>query len=240
MNIEDIGVLLEKKKLGEKSLIVKIFSKNNGLLSGAVNNASSKQVARSINPGNLISFNWQARLVEHLGVFRFELVKPISFKIFSSPLKMHLIQSMLAILTFALPEGVIESNIYDKTVTFIDMLADRDDSLMDYLEFEIDILSELGFKIDITSCAVTNSLDNLYYISPRTGRSVIKEVGDPYREKLFVIPDFFNKRRSINYSEMLHGMSITGYFLQKNIFNLKNAPSPKARENLINYLQSYI
>ena len=241
MQIKGNGIILEKKKIGENSLLVKLFTQDQGIVHGAINNAHSKQNARIAQLGNLVNFTWQARLIEHLGVFKIELVRPISFKIFSSQFKMHIIQSMLAIIAFALPEGVCEQPIYNRLIEFLDKLSYSDELgtiYMDYLQFEIMILSDLGFKIDVDSCAVTNKTDNLFYISPKTGRAVTKEIGLAFHDKLFILPDYFVSPRTISLGEMLIGLRITGYFLQKNIFHLKRENSLEIRDNLIRHIES--
>ena len=236
MQIEGEAIVLFKKKLGENSLLVKLFSREQGIVIGAINNANSKSMSRVIQPGNFVHFIWQARLVEHLGILRTELIKPISFKIFSSQIKMHIIQSMLATIAFALPEGVPEVSIYNRLESYMKKLTNCEDIYMDYLLFEIGLLAELGFAIDMESCAVSNETENLYYISPKTGRAVTKEVGAAYHDKLFILPDYFISPRSINIAELLDGLEITSYFIKKHILSLKHISNIEARDNLLSYL----
>ena len=236
MQINDSGIILEIRKLGEKSLLLTLFSENHGLIKGAINYRKSSNFERSAQPGNLVEFIWKARLIDHLGTLTLELIKPISFKIFSQQLKMLMLQSILSTLRIALPEGLNENHLYKKTIEFIELLPHNSKAMNEYICLELSILSHLGFEIDLNVCATTNYIGKLHYLSPRTGRGVIEEAGKEYHDKLFIIPDYFYQKREISLKEFLTGIKITNHFLAQNIFSQKNLLSLSGRDNLTNYL----
>lgn len=236
MQIIDSGIILDKRELGEKALLITIFSENHGLIKGAVNNKKSKRLAQTIAVGNKVEFNWKARLINHLGTLTLELIKPLSFKIFSDQLKMLMLQSIFSTLSIALPEGLNENSLYNETEAFITTLADSKEAMVKYIYLELSILSHLGFEIDLQNCAVTNSSGQLYYLSPKTGRGATEEAGRLHHDKLFVIPDYFYRHKEISFEEFRSGLKITNHFLSQNIFKEKNIAYPLGRANLINFL----
>jgi len=236
MQINDYGIILEARKLGEKSLLLTIFSENHGLIKGAINHKRLSSSERVAQPGNLVKFVWKARLIEHLGTLILELIKPISFKIFSEQIKMLMLQSILSTLQIALPEGLNENLLYKETVEFIDILSNSNKAMTEYIHLELSILSQLGFEIDLNICAMTNYVGKLYYLSPKTGRGVTEEAGREYHDKLFIIPDHFYQKEEISLQEFVNSLKITSHFLSQNIFSQKNLLSISGRENLASFL----
>jgi DNA repair protein RecO (recombination protein O) len=240
VQIVDSGIILDKKELGENALLITIFSENHGLIKGAVNNKKSKRLAQTIAHGNKVAFNWKARLIDHLGTFTLELVKPLSFKIFSDQLKMLMLQSIFSTLSIALPEGLNENSLYHETEEFINNLASKAEAMTKYIHLELSILSHLGFEIDLQTCALTNATCQLHYLSPKTGRGATKEAGRSHHDKLFIIPDYFYHPKAISLEEFLSGIKITSHFLSQNIFREKNISYPHGRANLMNFLMQQI
>jgi len=150
-----------------------------------------------------------------------------------------MLQSLFTVLTISLPEGIEENQIYLEIEKFIKNLGSLENTMIDYLNLEITILTQVGYQIDLQTCAVTNKCEKLFYISPKSGRAVTQEAGHKYHDQLFIIPDYFYEHRPINYQEFLDGLKITGHFLQKNIFHHKNIAMPSSRVNLIDYVQKH-
>jgi len=228
MKIEDEGIVISSQKFGDKGLILKIFSKNHGIIKGLV--SGQKKNMQTAQQGNLISFTWQARLEEHLGKINAYIERPYPLLNYESYSKILSISSACSIFDKILQERENMAELYYDFIEFLESLS-TDEWMKKYCIFESKILSNCGFGFDLSGCAITGETEDLYYISPKTGAAATKEAGEKYKDRLFIIPEFFLENTAkASISEVVEALNLTRYFLAKEFFNEneQRIPSPAA------------
>ncbi len=213
MNIEDVGILVSKIKYGETSLILSIFSKNHGLQKGILKGATSLKNKSILEIGNVLKFQKRARSDEYLGFLKIDLQESYLYKIFNNTNKLLTISSICELVSSFLPEKEKDVKFYNLTISTIIVLQ-KEDFIKYYIKWELKFLEKIGIGLDLSKCIVSNQINNLYYLSPKTGKSVTKEVGKTYHNKLFIIPDFFKNLES-NYTknDIYESFKIINHFL---------------------------
>tara|TARA_Y100001978_G_C23605595_1_gene390979 strand:+ start:123 stop:881 length:759 start_codon:yes stop_codon:yes gene_type:complete len=247
----DVGIILSAKKYGEKGLIVNILTKSYGRHIGWVHNYKTKNTLSTVQAGNLVKVFWKSRLIEQMGYFKIELISSISGKIFDEKLKLQALISLCSLLENFLPERQNYTQIFEATKAFTNLLAINEQSennqwIKGYVKWEIGLLSAIGFSLDLKKCAVTGQTNNLYYVSPKTGKAVSREGAGKFAPKLFKLPMFLGGTEIIGLSlneEIILGLNITTYFFKNKLLlsindnNIMNLPNPRDRlENMIKKL----
>lgn len=224
MKIEDEGIIISSSRFGERDVILKIFSKNNGIIKGLLKNQRS--TSSSAQQGCLVSFSWNARLEEHLGTLKVSVEKPYPLLNYNDYMKILSVSSACSILDKILQEREEMSNLYNDFTEFLENLS-TEDWLRNYSIFEAKILQDCGFGLDLQCCAITGNTEDLYYISPKTGAAASKLAGEKYKDRLFIIPQFFLENSAKpSISEVIEALNITRYFLAKSFFVESKIPSP--------------
>ena len=247
----DIGIILSAKKYGEKGLIINILTKSHGRYVGWINNHKTKSILSSVQPGNLVKVFWKSRIIEQMGNFKIEEISSISGKIFDEKLKLQALISLCSLLEKFLPERQSYSEVFDATKAFLNLLAINNDVdnklwIKGYVKWEIGLLSSIGFSLDLKQCAVTGQKNNLYYVSPKTGKAVSKEAAGKFAPKLLRLPMFLGGaeviRSNLN-EEIITGLNIATYFFKNKLLlsindsKILNLPHPRDRlENMIKKL----
>lgn len=212
----DKGLVLSSKPLGDKKFIVSLFTKEKGRHLGVVKKKMPPLTA------SFFSGRWQARLSEQMGSFYLEDEKSVHLSFLDDKKRLNVISSMCYLLDHLLPERESYPEFYDLTYHFLTSL-DEDDFQKKYIFWEVELLSALGFGLDLSKCAGGGDANDLAYVSPKTGRAVSKKMGDPYKDKLLPLPAFMFKNEAPNKDDLLKGLSMTGYFLITHV-GLKNLP----------------
>jgi DNA repair protein RecO (recombination protein O) len=101
-----------------------------------------------------------------------------------------------------------------------------------YVRWEVGVLAELGFALDLEKCAATGETENLAYVSPRTGRAVSYSAGAPYKERLLILPRFLVGGIGINDEDIASGLKLTAHFLARDVLGSLNRDIPRARRRL--------
>lgn len=212
----DKGLVLSSKPLGDKKFIVSLFTKEKGRHLGVVKKKMPPLTA------SFFSGRWQARLPEQMGSFYLEDEKSVHLSFLDDKKRLNVISSMCYLLDHLLPERESYPEFYDLTYHFLTSL-EEDDFQKKYIFWEVELLSALGFGLDLSKCAGGGDANDLAYVSPKTGRAVSKKMGDPYKDKLLPLPAFMFKNEAPNKDDLLKGLSMTGYFLITHV-GLKNLP----------------
>jgi DNA repair protein RecO (recombination protein O) len=230
MKIEDTGIIISSYKFGDTALVVKILSQNHGVIKGLLK--GQRRNHSTIQSGNLVHFTWSARLSEHLGMLSISLEKAYSLLNFSDYQKILSISSLCSLLDALLPEREEYSDIFEEFIAYMHNLS-FDNWLQRYIMMELLILNRTGFGIDLEKCSVTGTSNNVTYISPKSGSAVSKDVGEPYKSRLFKIPAFFLEKENemvqkqpTEMQEILEGLEITRYFFAKHFFTDSFAKLP--------------
>ena len=236
MQWHDKGIVLSAKKHGENALIIKLLTENHGIYSGVVRYGVSKKVKFMFEPGNLLSITWKARLPEHIGSFKCEVLELYLNNIINKPQHLAALSSHCALEELLLPEREKCQSIFTQSIEFLTILASKTNSwAYDYIRWEINFLKELGFGLDLTKCAVTGQKHDLLYVSPKTGRAISRNAAGKWANRLFPLPSFIiNKDCDIDQAEnkLYEGIKISSYFLNK-YAQLIGLELPNARKILI-------
>lgn len=233
MEWRDEGVLLTMRLHGETSAIIEVFTAAHGRHAGVVRGGASRRMAAMLQPGTQVQAVWSARLDEHLGTF---VVEPLHSRaaILADRMALAGLNSVCALLHLALAERDPHGALWLRTVALLDQLAAGSDWQADYLRWELDLLEDLGFGLDLTTCAVTGSREDLAYVSPRTGRAVSRGAAGDWAARLLPLPPLLLGQGPAMGREMAQGLALTGHFLHKGLQAvLHDRPLPEARARLI-------
>lgn len=213
MILEGEAIVLGTRKFAERSTLISVFAKEHGLLTGLLK-------AQTLNPGTTIHMTWKARLTEHLGTIKCEMLEDITPLIYNSYEKLILLNNGLFTLLKVLPEKFPKPELYEAFSSFIKILR-HNNYYHKYIIFELILLKNIGFGIDLSRCAVSNA-KNVAFISPKTGKAVSSEVGNKYQSKLFPVTRLLlNTSKDCdadyiaNKKEFAESLKITDYFLHK-------------------------
>lgn len=237
MQWTDEAILLSIRKFGETKAVTRVFSRTHGVHGGVVRGASSKTQRGVLQPGNAVSATWNARLSEHMGAFKIEPLQPFSAYAMADKYKLAALSSACALLEAALPERHPYPVLYHHVYAFLEQLSDSGDWLETYIRLELEILAQSGFGLDLKTCAATGSLENLSYVSPKSGRAVSKDAGEPYKDKLLPLPAFLCSATKGDMQETLAGLRLTGYFLDSRLTAPHGKKLPAARQRLVTMMK---
>lgn len=231
MIIEDTAIVIKYRTYSEKYFIVSVFSNT----TGRINGLTYRSKTALPQPGDIVKFSLKARLETHLGRMRLEIQKSNSALQFTDSLRVYTMQSMLEILYMALPENHPYTSLWGKVTQTIQNFYNADNALKAYCFFELFLLEELGFGLNLSCCAVTGTTQNLSHVSPKTGRAVCTDAAAPYINKLLKLPSFFlNHNADFTNEDMLAALTLTAYFIQTHL--LPNKSLPTSRSELIKKL----
>jgi DNA repair protein RecO (recombination protein O) len=228
MEWRDEGVIVGVRSHGETSAIAEILTAEHGRCLGMVRGGRSRHMRPVLQPGNLVMVTWRARLEEHMGMF---MLEPLALKagfILAYPFRLAGLSTLMA-LAQMLPEREPHPKLYHAAHVVLSSI--EDDAVWPALlvRWEMGLLDELGFGLDLAKCASTGSLEDLIYVSPKTGRAVSGAAGLPYHDRLFALPGFLRGEGAIAVGDVLAGLKLTGFFLERHVFGPRAIAMPKAR-----------
>jgi DNA repair protein RecO (recombination protein O) len=236
MNFQDQGIIIAKRTLKESSFIISAITANHGIYSGVVSRIS-KKLLPLYQPGNLVDFFWQARLHEDIGLSRCELVRSFSAQLMSNKLKLYAFNSIINLIKISFIEREPHNNFFPLFKNYLEKLSQDFDAL-DYIKLELDLIREAGYRLDLTTCAATGESCNLAYVSPKSGRAVSKQAGEPYAHSLLPLPNCLTENHTAqkaSSTELIQAFAITSYFFNRYIFHNNE---PEERKRFITYLCS--
>jgi DNA repair protein RecO (recombination protein O) len=238
MQWNDKAIILSVRPHGESSALCKLFSRHHGLYAGMVR--LSKKNRPAFQPGSHVDATWKARLEEHLGtITSCELEESCLAHILDDGLKLTAITAGLTLTEHSLAERDPHPILFDYLSRFIHSVTrgQKEHWLAHYVRLELDLLNELGFALDLTSCADTGLSENLTYVSPRSGRAVSEESGKPYHKKLLPLPRFLADSSHVpSLKEIEQGLLLTGFFLERHLFMDTGRKIPATRGRLLDML----
>lgn len=213
------ALVLTTRKHGEADLIAEVMTPGYGRHLGLVRAGRSARKTPILQPGNTIRATWKARLATQLGRFTVELIKSRSGEMFSSPVALYSLQHVAALYRL-LPERDSHPALYDALGVVLDNLETASICGPLLVRLELHLLQELGYGLDLSACAATGRVDDLAYVSPRSGRAVGREAGQPYHDKLLPLPAFLvdgqrQRGSEISYRDIQQGFQMTQFFLER-------------------------
>lgn len=237
MQWTDEGIVLSVRPHGETSAIAEVFTRHQGRALGLVRGGRSRRIRPVLQPGNHVDSTWKARLEEHLGQMTLELRRGYAAEALESRMELAGLASMCALLRY-LPERDPHRNLYEVTLFVFSFFDDADVWPALMARWELELLDELGFGIDLSKCAATDVTEDLQFVSPKSGCAVSGAAGAPYADKLLKLPGFLQggEDRRATSRDVIDAMELTGYFLSRDVMEPRGDVLPETRERLMGYL----
>jgi len=234
MEWSEEGIVVGARRHGETDVIIEVLTAGHGRHLGLVKGGRSRRLRPILQPGNTLSLTWRARLHEHLGNFRAEPVKERSADLMATPTGAFGLALAGAHLRL-LPERDPHPRLYDALSALLDNLDHAPLAAEMMVRFEMLLLDELGFGLDLETCAATGREDELIYVSPRSGRAVSREAGEAYRDRLLPLPALLAGPATgeAETAQLEEAFLLTGYFLERHVFDVRGEGLPEVRLNFL-------
>lgn len=228
------GILLSARPHGESAAIVDVFVPARGRWSGVVRGGAGRRMAPVLQPGTQVDVTWSARLEAHLGHFTVEPLRSRMAQAMADRLALAGLGAVTGLLTACLPEREAHDALYARTEPLLDLLGQREIWPLAYLQWEMALLTELGFGLDLSACAVTGAQEDLLFISPRTGRAVSRAGAGEWADRLLPLSPALVGAGAED-EHIREGLRVTGYFLEHRAA-LGARAIPAARQRLIDLI----
>jgi len=237
MDFTDEGIFISAKPLGEANAIAEILTAAHGRHLGLVRGGRSRRLRPLLQPGNLLSLSWRARLADHLGGFAVEMIDPLAARVLDDQAALAAIGSLTS-LAKLLPERDPHPELYHGALQVLRALDDAARWPALLVHWEMMLLQDLGFGLDLSACAATGVETDLAFVSPRSGRAVSRHAGEAYGDRLLKLPRFLVEGEAVDVSpqEVVAGFALTGHFLARHVLAPHGQSLPQSRERLIGLL----
>jgi len=236
MDWTDHGIVLARRRHGETAAVVTLLTRDHGLHAGLVRGGAGKRAAGLYQPGTVVEAQWRARLPEHLGTYTCEGLSAMAGRILDDPGRLAALAASCALIELSCPEREPHQALYAATLGWLGVL-EAPGWGADYVRWEVALLTELGYGLDLSVCAVTGVTEGLSHVSPRTGRAVAEAAAAPYRDRLLPLPAFLLGPGAAEAGAVLDGLRLTGHFLERHVTALHDRPLPPARSRLIDRIR---
>src|SRR5579859_1460584 len=241
MEWTDDGIILGVRRHGESSAIVELLTREHGRHLGLVRGGAGSRMRPLLQPGNSVRAVWRARLDEHLGTYAIEGTRLRAASLLASS---HAVYGVthLAALARLLPERDPHEDIYEMLNRTLDDFEDAGGAAVHLVRFELAMLAELGFGLDLANCAATGETTDLVYVSPKSGVAVSRSAGEPWRDRLLRLPSFLRQggegaedgANDWSDQDLEDGFQLTGLFLLRHVLEPRGQGHSDAREGFIN------
>lgn len=234
MQWTDDGFVLGIRRHGEANAILELMTRAHGRHLGMVRGGAGTRMRPVLQPGNTLRAHWRARLDDHLGSYTVEGINLRAGSLFSDSHAVFAV-THLAALARLLPERDPHEIVFDHLEQIFEHLIDPATAATLAVRFELLMLSELGFGLDLVHCAATGETADLAYVSPKSGRAVSRKAGEPWRNRLLRLPVFLNADVDgpVSASDLYDGFSLTGFFLERHVLEPRGLTLPDARAHFI-------
>lgn len=237
MNWSDEGIVLSVRPHGETASVVELLTRTHGRHLGLVHGGRSRKARPVLQIGNHVAITWKARLADHLGHMQVELIRGYAATAMEEPAALSGLTS-LAAMARLLPERDPHPNLFEVTLFVLAYLDDASVWPALLVRWELALLGELGFGLDLAECAATGANDGLIYVSPKSGRAVSASAGEPYRDRLLSLPAFLlpGRKAPLAPGDIEAGFALTGHFLETRVLQPSGEELPDARLRMLTYL----
>jgi len=238
MEWSDEGVVLSVRANGETAAVVELLTRAHGRHLGLVHGGRSRKLRPVLQIGNHVDATWKARLADNLGHYSVELRQGFAAPLMEDAAALAALTSLVSMARL-LPERDPHPNLYEITLFVLGYLGEPAVWPALMVRWELALLDELGFGLDLATCAATGGSAELTYVSPRSGRAVSAEAGEPYKDRLLVLPAFLRggPASEVRREDILAGLALTGYFLEARALAPHGLAMPEARSRLAGYLR---
>ncbi len=239
MEWTDDAIVLGIRPFGEHSAILEALTRSHGRHLGLVRGASSKRTKGMLELGNVLSLHWRARIDQQLGNYSLELVAARAAHFFDDALKLDGLTAACAMCAATMPEREAHGRVFEALDGVLQTMVLRasPDWITSYVRFELVLLEDLGFGLDLNQCAVTGAQEGLTHVSPKTGRAVTGETAKPFADRLLPLPRFMvGHDQSADAKQLAEGLALTGFFLERIVLEPHGGAMPPARLRLFQRL----
>jgi DNA repair protein RecO (recombination protein O) len=238
MEWSDEGMILSVRPHGETGAVLELFTRRNGRHLGLVHGGRSRKLRPILQIGNHVEASWKARIADNLGHFALELRKSYAALVLDDAAALAALASIAA-LARLLPERDPHPNLFEVTLFVLGYLDEREVWPALLVRWELALLEELGFGLDLTTCAATGAATDLTYVSPKSGRAVSTAAAEPYKERLLALPQFLAGRapEGVSAADVAAGLALTEHFLLARVLRPRDLAMPEARNRLLSYLR---
>lgn len=234
MDWSDEGIVLAARPHSESNAVAELLTRAHGRHLGLVRGGRSRRQRPVLQPGNIVTVGWRARLSEHLGTFAIELVEARAARALDDAAGLAALSTLCA-LARLLPERDPHAALYDGAALVLRHIGDEALWPGLLVRWELELLNELGFGLDLSCCAATGMQEELVYVSPNSGRAVSRTAGAPYHDRLLALPAFLSNGPPVapGLRNVLEGFALTGHFLHRHVLAPRGLKMPEARARLI-------
>ncbi len=237
MEFEDDAYVLSARAHGETGAIVELLTARHGKYAAHVAGGASRRMKPFLQAGARTIVHYRARVSDQLGSAQLEPVGGGPSALFDDRMALAGLSAAAAVAAAALPEREPHPGVFlaFEALTAALMLPEIWPAV--FVRFEAGLLQELGFGMDLSKCAATGDVDDLIYVSPRTGRAVSRKAGEPYKDRLLPLPPFMlSAQTGLAAGDVKAGLDLTAHFLELFVFGPVNRPLPPARVWLVERL----
>ena len=242
MEWTDEGIVLGVRRHGESSAIVELLTREHGRHLGLVRGGAGSRMRPLLQPGNSVTAVWRARLDEHLGYYMLEGTRLRAATVLASSFAVYGV-THLASLARLLPERDPHLDIYQMLERILDDFDEAGEAAAHLIRFELAMLAELGFGLDLENCAATGETTELIYVSPKSGGAVSRRAGEPFRDRLLRLPPFLRQtqdgRNDWSDQDLQDGFRLTGLFLLRHVLEPRGQGHSDARDGFINAIAKH-
>jgi DNA repair protein RecO (recombination protein O) len=235
MEWTDEAVILGARRHGESSVIVEAMTRGHGRHLGLVRGGRSRRMSALIQPGNGVTLTWRARLDDHLGQFAIEGTELRAGRFLDDAASLFGLGHLAGLLRL-LPERDPHEGLYHALLVVLEHLDSPDVAAALMVRFELALLADLGFGLDLSACAVSGATQDLVFVSPKSGRAVSARAGEAYAARLLALPAFVSDRfmgDHVTSEQIAAGFALTGHFLRRNIYEPRGLVPPDERASFL-------
>jgi DNA repair protein RecO (recombination protein O) len=229
---EDEAIVLSARPHGEGHAVVSVFAREHGHWRGHVRGGASSRHRGVWQPGNVVAAAWSARVADQLGHLAGEPLDANAAAAMDEPWSLAILAAACSVAEAALPEHEPHPLAYVGLQALLARIGEGRSLAPDYVRWEVALLAELGYGLDLSACAVTGRREGLAYVSPRTGRAVTEEGAGEWAGRLLALPAFLLGNAVAGPGDIASGLRLTGHFLERDVFGLLHRPTPAARLRL--------
>src|SRR3954454_3241296 len=239
MRFDTKAIVCALRSHGEHGAVVRLMTPEQGLVAAYVRGARGRRMRPVLMAGNVVQAQLSARTDTQLPQAVIELVHSRG-PLLSEPLLAAAIDWATVLTAASLPEGQPYPRLYQALEGLLDAIeaapsaADWGSALVRY---ELLLLAELGFGLDLERCAVSGSNDNLVAVSPKSGRAVSAAEAEPYAGELLSLPAFVGRGGAATWPEIAQGLELAGHFLMRDVVTDRTRPIAEARHRLVERLR---
>ena len=239
----DDAVVIGLRQHGEAAVIVDLLTRERGRHKGYVHGGRSRRLRPVLQPGNGVRASWASRREDSLGTLTLEPLALRAAALMETALSLKAANHICALLRL-LPEREPHGLLYAMADAILTHVAEREAAAEALVRLELALLQDLGFGLDLSRCAVTGEAGDLAYVSPRSGRAVSRVAGEPYRDRILVLPAFLGATpegatpdgAAPTVEALFHGFALTGHFLARDVFRPRGMDDPAGRADYLDAL----